>query len=503
MGHGVLCRSVGEARDDLLGQVRVPLLLQRRAEARQSQGRQRVGGGQVAVLRRLVAHEDVCVASGGEEESALLPVQTVLDHGLRQKGAVVEPVPCLLLASLGLDGGAVELRHAPQQRRVIAGQGGDIRAVAPAAKPAGLPVQERLLEEKGRALRKLPPIGAIKGGGGAGQRADHEPIPAHQDLRVAGRGRSTLPRFEEARARVGQLLRRVLGPQAEPPGQLRNGGGLVQDVVADLGTSQLVPEVAPRHDGVGRAEQARLAVRQQGPNLVVAPQVVAPFAVGALRVDGGVKGRGGVRQVPGDEADDVLCHRPVEGVGPHFLGKSSRQEERGLGGEEFLEVGGDPAFVRRVAGKTAPQVVVDAAPPHAPQRQVHHGEGFIPLLLGVEGRARLLEQEEELRDLRKLRGRPEAAPVHVEGAAQGVQGLARRRGPHAPLPGQPAAKLKQGRQVLRRPQDVLPLHQPEPLDAGQDVRYTGHLSRRALGQPRGGEEGASVWRQKQVEGPAP
>ena len=78
---------------------------------------------------------------------------------------------------------------------------------------------------------------------------------------------------------------------------------------------------------------------------------------------------------------------------------------------------------------------------------------------GIQGTTEIglpVRAQESKADARLRPGREgdERVEVGVEGTAQGVQGLARRRGPHAPLSGQPAPKLKQGRQVLRRAQDV-------------------------------------------------
>ena len=201
-----------------------------------------------------------------------------------------------------------------------------------------------------------------------------------------------------------------------------------------------------------------------------------------------------------------LAQHEVEGEARHAVEARPRRERRRLGVEpgerrvvveHLLEVRHEPRFVRRVPVEAAGQLVHQAAAGHAVERRDQH------LARLVVGGA--LEQEEEVRGRRELRGRPEAAPLGVEAGREplphGVHELGAGEGPASRASRAEVLLHRLGHHVGLLEQLGTP-EEPRLAQALQDPRQAGAAPGIGGREVRPREEGLEVGGEEDRVGPA-
>jgi hypothetical protein len=129
---------------------------------------------------------------------------------------------------------------------------------------------ERLLDERERAFRRGDHVRCVERGAGVGQRADHERVPAREDLLVTERLRTLL-------ARVEHLLLRARGQRGAAFGFVEHR--------LEGGTS-VIFEVAGLGDAVVQGDSFRIVGGEERLDVLAIPDEelsLFALAVGVLR----------------------------------------------------------------------------------------------------------------------------------------------------------------------------------------------------------------------------
>ena len=234
-----------------------------------------------------------------------------------------------------------------------------------------------------------------------------------------------------------------------------------------------------------------------GGHLVGSPHVEAallPLGVGVL---GRVQPSTGGGQLGEHVADGLLDDLEPARLTTALPGVQIGANQAGLVVEHLLEVRHRPAGVGRVPGEAAPDVVVDPACRHRPQRRGGHGER--PLLAG---QAMMAEAQLHQLGLGELRCRPETPPGGVE--ARSELGHRGRQSAVAWAPGsEPSccAARSRGRRVRRSMAsaervglavDLVGAGVPHVVDGVEDAAEAGHAVTVAPREVGASEEGTAV-----------
>ncbi len=351
------------------------------------------------------------------------------------------------------------------------------RAVAPGMVDTAV-AHHRVEQETGEPAGRLDQVVAGQQPAGLGEGTQRHAVPVGQHL-VVGDGPDTpgSRRVEPLAHRAFQRLGHIVGVAP------------LEHVVAMFPVAGL--------GGAVEAHRRRRIAAQHTVHLAGGPDMELAFdtlGIGVLRRCEGRRGRGRVhlaQEVPedvlGDEAQPLVAGQ-TEGAGID-------PRELRVVVQHLLEVRHMPALVRRVAGETAADMVVDAARGHVLQGRDQQGAG---LFVATRGQGQQVLQQRRLRELGRVAetavARVEAARQLIDGAAMHIVGRRTRRGCGV------AAQVLDER--LRLLLEVAAPLQPRLAHGGQHLGKARHARARPRREVGAAEERRALRREEHVHRPA-
>ncbi len=474
-----------ELRKRALGRHSVARLAGQAGKALQRERRDAVSRGRGVVVARLGTLDQPLVVVAGEIKPAAVPVLELVEQHLGQIRCETEQV-------------RVEIRlHQLDQRknqvRVIVEIRVEMRAPVLRGGEQTLVPPHLVADESERLLRRLQPVVAAEHRRRARHPGNHERVPAHQHLLVAPGAHACLASGEElVPCRVEQARAFVLAPAQA----LRHCGQRLHDAQMPM----RILEIGRSVQAVTGREHRVLVRRNEGSRLLRGPHVEFAFFVLRVGVERGVVAAFRGLHFAHHPARSLLGNAREQRIARRCPGLGVQAQQRAVVVEHFLEVRDLPFRVHAVAGKPAPQLVVDAAERHAL-------EGICrDALRRVVAGGRMAPQAQlELGRVRKLRGAAETAVPRIEARLQAAQrGVYRLRCELRMMRGgarlHVRQRLEQGRVLLA---DLAAAFAPRLRDALEQLRKAGQVEARFLGEVRAAEERRAVGREHHGERPAP
>ena len=237
-----------------------------------------------------------------------------------------------------------------------------------------------------------------------GHRAQHQAVPAREDLVVEAGTYASL-------ARVVQDVTRALDRGA----QLRHRHPLrARHRLRVVRHEQDVPplEVPFRRHPPVRAQQRRVLAEQRV-ELARVPYVVAALVALAVRVERRVEPAFGRRHPPCEPAERLLRDAPDLIVARRLPERGTEPHEQRIVVQHLLEVRHEPVRIHAVAREAAADLIVDPSARHAPEGVRHDVQ-----CLGLTGARPLPQREVERHRRRELGRAAEAAEPRLELRAQ-------------------------------------------------------------------------------------
>ena len=204
----------------------------------------------------------------------------------------------------------------------------------------------------------------------------------------------------------------VYGSQAVPFCESVQAAGDVENVLLSMVFLRR-RKIAFRADRIVFIEQRCVLFAQEVDNVVVAPQIefsFLPFAVGVFRR---VELSVGAGHLPEDIIKGLLGNAAVKGIARDLVRGKIQRRKLGIVVEHLLEMRHKPAFIHRIAVKSAAQMVVE--PPLGHFSQGH--QSGIPNR-AVFCRIILPKQQVDGAVRRKFWSRAESAMIRIERAQQ-------------------------------------------------------------------------------------
>ena len=314
-----------------------------------------------------------------------------------------------------------------------------------------------------KIARGACPLGVVRTAGderAAGERRDHQPVPAGDDLGVFSRRRPRGASTIKSGAGGFELSRCGVEREPEVARDYVETARGVDDAAAVL-------EVAGFADAVRLQHQIDVLARDDLANLGRGPREETAFFVDALRtgavgVGGRVEAAGGVGHLAGDVVESLGGDRQEIAAPRCLIAFEIGDREQRVVVEHLLEVRHQPARVGRVTVEAAADAIAHPARGHALERVDGHVQRGL-----VVGAPVVAQQKLERHRARKLRRAAEPAEQGVERRRQ----LARRRGHHA-----------RRRQIAGRTRRR---HRLQPLaDGGRFFRHRVALARKPVAKRR-------------------